>query len=338
MTETSLQPLFLPSSSDISAQMAITEGDINMSDLRHAVAALPFNTAYDFFRAAAHSFVERQEIDKAIDYLLEFDALATRFAEESRTMLDIHAALMQILTAIYLTADMESEALKAAASTLTLMAQEPRRKDEAFLSVLASLLYDIALIHNARDESKQAERAIEKSMKIFERLARLNAARYGSAHLSALNASTQIYKSRIKQSKTLAEHQMATNTYLRQLNEGIEEAGLRLVDSLAAEGRTLAKMGKHREAIQYFSRALKTLTKISPEFNLQQLELSIDLGQSLLTIKASREKGIHLLNTMLYKANKISADDQHRRIVEILLNAKNPDMDIFGFWHKLFPR
>ena len=41
---------------------------------------------------------------------------------------------------------------------------------------------------------------------------------------------------------------------------------------------------------------------------------------------------------MLYKANKINAGDQHRRIVEILLNTKNPTLDIFGFWHKLFPR
>ena len=41
---------------------------------------------------------------------------------------------------------------------------------------------------------------------------------------------------------------------------------------------------------------------------------------------------------MLYKANKIAADDLHRRIVDILLAAKNPDLAIVSFWHKLFPR
>lgn len=131
---------------------------------------------------------------------------------------------------------------------------------------------------------------------------------------------------------------MAANTYMRMLSDGIEDAGLRLVETLANEGHTLVKMNKHREAIQYFSRAIKYLSKISPEFDRQHLILSIDLGEALLANKPTREKGIHLLNTMLYKATKINAGDQHRRIVDILLSAKNSTLDIFGFWHKLFPR
>ncbi len=338
MKDTSLDPIFLPSTTDISAQMAVTQGDINMSDLRHSIGTLPFNTTYDFFRSAAHKFVQEGDTDRAISYLLQFDALATRMGDESPTMLDIHAALMQILTAIYLQADMAGEAKVSAASTLTLLAQQSKRKDEPFLAILASLLYDIALMHDARDEHRQAERAIEKSIKLFTRLAKVNPTRYGSPHLMALNASTTIFKSRVKQTKTLAEHQMAANTYLRMLSDGIEDAGMRLVESLTAEGRTLVKMNRHREAIQYFTRALKYLTKIDSNFSYRHLELSIDLGEALLNVKTTREKGIHLLNTMLYKANKINADDLHRRIVDILLYAKNPTLDIFGFWHKLFPR
>ncbi len=338
MKETSLDPIFIPTTGDLSSQMELTQGEINMSDLRHSVGTLPFNTAYDFFRAAAYDFLQKGQTDQAIEYILNFDAIATRISEGNRKLLDIHTALMQILTAIYLHADMTQEALQAAAATLNLLVQEPRRKDEPFLALLASTLYDIALIHNLRDEHKQAERAIEKSMKLFERLARINPTRYGSPHLLALNASTNIYQSRIKQTKTLAEHQAAANTYLRMMDEGIEDAGMRLVESLAAEGRTLTKMSRQREAVQYFTRALKYLTKMSPDFDRMQLELSIDLGEALLSVKTSREKGIHLLNTMLYKANKINADDLHRRIVEILLNAKDPTMGIFNLWHKLFPR
>ena len=47
---------------------------------------------------------------------------------------------------------------------------------------------------------------------------------------------------------------------------------------------------------------------------------------------------MHLLNTMLHKATKLNADEQHRRIVEILYNAKHGSTDILSFWHKLFPR
>lgn len=316
----------------------MTDGDINPTDLRHYVQNMPFTTAYDIFRSAAWHHIERGETDRAISLVLEYDNLATRMGDESRQMLDIHAALMQILTAIYLQTDMHAEANNSAAATLTLLSQEPRRKDEPFLSILAALLYDIALMHRDREQNKQAERAIEKSMKLFERLAKVNPSRYGSPHLLALNASTEIYKSTAKQTKILADHQAAANTYMRMLSEGTEDAAIRLTETLIAEGRTLVKMNKHREAIQYFTRAMKYLSKIDPEFSRMHLELSIDLGQALLTQKGTREKGIHLLNTMLYKANKINADDLHRRIVDILLEAKNPTLGIFGFWHKLFPR
>ena len=338
MNDTSLSPIFLPSSSDITSQVDITHDNVNRSDLRHSIATLPFNTAYDIFRSAANSLIARGHTDQAIEYLLRFDNLATRLGEESPAMLDIHAALMQILTAIYLRTDMLEEARLSAANALNLLAQSPRRKDEPFLAILASLLYDIALMHNSSGQHTQAERAIEKSMKLFDRLAKANPTRYGSPHLMAINASTAIYHSRDKQLRTLAEYQVAANTYMRMLSDGIEDAGLRLVETLAGEGHTLVKMNKHREAIQYFSRAIKYLTKISPEFDRQHLILSIDLGEALLANKPTREKGIHLLNTMLYKATKINAGDQHRRIVDILLSAKNSTLDIFGFWHKLFPR
>lgn len=338
MKPTSLDPSFIPSGSDLLSQLGITQGEINMSDLRHAVGRLPFNTAYDFFRSAVNSFMRRDMSDQAIDYLLQFDALATRFNEEADRVHDIHVALLQILTALYLECDMDAEAYTTAGAALNLMVQSARRKDEAFLEVLASLLYDIAMMHSKRDESKQAERAIEKSMKIFERLAKVNPARYGSAHMMALSTSTSIYRSRVRQTAALAESQAAITTYMRQINEGIADAGKRLVDALAEQGQTLAKMNRQREAVQYFSRALKFKAKLSEEFDLQQLELSIDLGESLLSVKGSRDKGVHLLNTMLYKARHLEANEQHRRIVEILLQAKDPTMGIFSFWHKLFPR
>jgi hypothetical protein len=175
-------------------------------------------------------------------------------------------------------------------------------------------------------------------MHIFERLARLNPDRYGPAHMMSVNAATQIYRSRERQTAALANAHEATAAYLTDAAAGVEGAAMLLIDSLAQEGRTLAKMSRQREAVQYFTRALKYLAKLQPDFGLQHLELSIDLGEALLEVKATREKGVHLLNTMLHKATKLNADDQHRRIVEILYNAKHGSIDILSFWHKLFPR
>ncbi len=41
---------------------------------------------------------------------------------------------------------------------------------------------------------------------------------------------------------------------------------------------------------------------------------------------------------MLHKATKINATDEHRRIVDILYNAKSSSLDILGLWHKVFPK
>ena len=338
MKNSSLEPLFLPASPAIEPLMELTAGDFNRAELRHALGELNFNTAYDFMRAAARRMVLEQGAEVAVEQITAFDAIVQRMGEEQGHLLDIHAALMQILTAVHIYNGAIEDARRAAAATLNLLSMEARRKDEPFLLTLAALLYDLALVHNSRSEYKQAERDIEKSMHIFERLPRLNPDRYGPAHMMSVNAATQIYRSRERQTAALANAHEATAAYLTDAAAGVEGAAMLLIDSLAQEGRTLAKMSRQREAVQYFTRALKYLAKLQPDFGLQHLELSIDLGEALLEVKATREKGVHLLNTMLHKATKLNADDQHRRIVEILYNAKHGSIDILSFWHKLFPR
>lgn len=338
MKATSLEKAFITPTSDLGVLHELATGNHSMAELRHGLGEVPFNVAYDLLRSLAIERVEHGEIVHAINIIQETDALLMRAGEEKRHVLDIHAALMQLLTALQIENDDLDEAKKTAAAALTLLAQEPKRKDEPFLAVLGALLYDIAFLHAERSEFKQAERELEKSLKIFERLARTNPDRYGSAHILAQSAATQIYRSRIKQVNLLAHYQVATSTYLEEVNQGITDATARLIGALRTEGQTLARMGRHREAVQYFSRALKYLTRMNPEIDLEQLELSINLGESLLNIPASRDKGIHLLNTMLHKATKLNAGDQHRRIVDILVNAKSRSLDILGLWHKVFPK
>lgn len=322
-----------------SATKSLPKKAHNAADLLKALRPMPFNQAYDLLRLIARTLIEKDEAAKAIELLKEAAALLVKDdGEVEPADSNLYIATLAVLTAAYIEADNCDEALVVSATLLTYMAQDAKRKDEPFLEVLAGMLYDIAYIHNERGQYKQGERELEKSMKLYERLAKNSPERYGAAHILAQNASTRVYRSRVKQVNMLAHNQVATASYLEMLNSGIEGAADRLIDSLVVEGRTLAQMGRYREAVQYFSRALKYLTKIEPEFTERQLKLSIDLGEALLNVKVSRDKGIHLLNTMLHKATKLNADDDHRRIVDILLNAKSRRLDILGIWHKVFPR
>lgn len=338
MKAISLEGVFAKPTTDVSSLQAIIRSNSSMSELRHAIREVEFATAYDFLRLTAVEKVERGEIERAIAGLKEIDALITRAGDDDSRLLDIHAALMQILTALLIEKDDMDGAMVTAASTLTLLSQEAKRKDEPFLAILGSLLYDIAFIHTQRKEYKQAERELAKTLKIFERLAKTNPERYATPHVMALNAATATYRNRVKQAELLVHYQVATSTYLQEVNSGVGEATDRLVDSITAEGDTLAQMGRHREAMQYYTRALKYLTKIEPDFTLKQLRLSISLGEAMLRVGAMKEKGIHLLNTMLHKATKIGATDEHRRIVDILFNARSSSLDILGLWYKIFPK
>ena len=340
MKAISLEPVFAPTTTDTAPLKSLLRRNRTMSEIRHAIGDADFNTAYDFLRSTAVEMVDKGETERAISDVREIDELISRNGEEERHLLDIHAALMQILTALYIEKGDNDAAMTTAASALSLLAQEPRRKDEPFLAILGALLYDIAYLHTERKEYKQAERELAKSLKIFERLAKTDPARYASPHVMALNSATATYRNRVRQAELLAHYQAVTSTYLQMVSAGVnvEEATGRLIDSITAEGDTLVQMGRHREAIQYFSRALRYLTKIETEFSLRHLKLSIALGESMLRVSAMKDKGIHLLNTMLHKATKIKASDEHRRIVDILVNARSTSLDILGLWHKVFPK
>lgn len=335
-----LPPLLIPAGGPSGSLDILAMSSASSARFRSAIDGLPFNTIYDYLLSGARRMAARGEALRAIDTVEAFDAILTRAGNPDRMTLDIHAAMMQVLTGLHAATGNTDAALSAAASALNLLAQEPRRKDEPFLAVLASLLYDLGSIHFARGEFPQSGRSLAKAAAIFGRLARLNPDRYGPPHVATLDAAAKVCGRAGDQAEALKRCQEATTRYLELTREGMmDDAVERLADSLAELGLTLARMGRHREAIQYLSRALRHMTRLSPEMDLRQLTLSTELGISLLLHKPTRDKGIHLLNTMLHKATRLGADDLHRRIVDVLADARTPGrLDILAVWHKIFPR
>lgn len=265
-------------------------------------------------------------------------AIAATADADSRDAVNLRALLLQTITALNVGEEHLTEAAVAASGALGLLTHDPKRKDYPFMVILGLLLYDITALHAAKGEFRQAERSIGKALKVFEKLARTNPERFGAAQVAALGMATSIYRDRSAQAELLTRYQADTSRHMQQLIEqGTAESALMLTRSLAAEGETLARMGRHREAMQYFTRSLKYLTKMESEFTVEQLRLSVALGESMLNVAPMREKGVHLLNTMLHKATRLGAADEHRRIVDALFHARSRTFDILGIWHKIFP-
>lgn len=339
MKPLSTEPAFIPVTADVNPLAKSVRRSRGAAESVEALGAAPFDTAYDMLRAVSSELVAKGETRQALALMEELEAFISSMPEsEAERLADVQALLLMLVTSLRLECDDLEGGAEQAARALALLSQQPRRKDLPFMQILAALLYDIAYLHSERGEYKQAEREIEKSIKVYERLARADAARYASPHMMALGRATDIYRNRVKQAELLAHYQAAANAYMEQLNAGSEDAAGRLVEALARQGDTLARMGRQREAMQYYTRALKYLTRIEPEFTLHQLQLSIALGRTMLEVSAMREKGVHLLNTMLHKATKINALEEHRQIVDMLLNAKSRKLDMLSLWHKVFPK
>ena len=333
---TSLDPVFLPLHPEVERMRAEWDAMPSLSALRRALNGVSEEIVADYVRALARDSVNAGEADRCVNTLRRIDAVLERSAADNGV--DVRAVMNQILTAVLIEAGRFDEALATAATTLSILSATPKRKDLMFSRTLALTLYDLSLLRVKRNEYRYAERQIAKALKLLERLSRLDPGRFGSAVVMALDASTSIYRSRVEQVNLLAHYQVAATTYMELAKEGGEDAVVRLVASLEEEGRTLASMGRYREAVQFFTRALKYLGRIEPEFGARQLTLSVDLGEALLNVNATRDKGVHLLNTMLHKASRLGAAEQHSRITNILLNAKSRSLDILGLWHKIFPK
>jgi len=334
---TSLDSLFITVSNSQSLnRLEAFKAGSSIFALRHSLTNAPLPIVIDTIRVVAQYMVNDNNISKAISYLLWLDTMFARRGAE--TVVDVHIAIKQALAALLIEDEKIEPAMAVIAEALNLLVQNSRRKDEGFMSLLAMLLYDLAQVHCIKKEYKQAERDILKSLKLLEKLSKIKPQRYSSAQLLALNASTSIYRSRVDQANLLAQYQVATSTYLEEVNSGIIDATSRLITSLQNEGNTLSQMNRYREAIHFYTRALKYLTRIESDFSLHQLQLSISLGEALIQAKTTRDKGVHLLNTMLHKATKLNATAEHKQIVNILLNARNNRLDILGFWHKMFPK
>lgn len=335
--KSTLDPLFITASNSHSLnQLEAFKAGSSIFAIRHGLANAPLSTTIDTMRVITLQMIGDNNVSRAIANLQWLDKMFTRHDNDS--IVDERVAIKQALAATLIEDDKIEQAMVVIADALNLLIQNTRRKDENFMCLLALLLFDLAQIHCQKKEFKQAEREILKSLKLFEKLAKLKPQRYSSAQLSVLNASTSIYRSRVDQANLLANYQVETSTYLAEVNSGIIEATIRLVNSLQNEGDTLSQMNRYREAIHFYTRALKYLTRIESEFTLQQLKLSISLGEALIQAKNTRDKGVHLLNTMLHKATKLDAVEEHKRIVDILLNAGNNSLDILSLWHKMFPK
>lgn len=270
---------------------------------------------------------------QAIEYLV--------YADDAHTLPPLYAAWLWLARMTLIIGERQHTlALGSAENALTQLVGIPGKKNEDFLAILAGVLYNLAVVHHESGESARAAKELTKAQKLYERLARRNNQRFSAMLLYAVEASTDIIKSRNAQLNVLAHYQHDTELYTQRLEQADDRDETRnalnaLVDSLSNEGNIMLQMGNGRNAVRYFTKALRYRKKLGEPLSLKDLTLSIGLAKALLRLINRRTAAEQLLNSLLPLARRLEA---HNQIIEIenLLQGKNRNNTIMNLLKSIF--
>ena len=154
--------------------------------------------------------------------------------------------------------------------------------------------------------------------------------------MAAVEASTEVYKSKLKKMNVLAHYQVATELYEGKVSAGVTDAINSLVDSISAEGDIHLKMGNYRDAVKFYTKALRYQKRISASMGNKELRISINLGNALLQLANRRAAGEQLLHSLLPLAERIGSAADVEEINALLSGEDKNSFDIATIWKKLF--
>lgn len=229
-----------------------------------------------------------------------------------------------------------SEALIAGEQSLRILAaMETDRSHTDYIAIVAHVIYNLARIHHCVGENVRAEKELMKAQKLLEKLAKRNKMRFGVSIVNAIEASTTIFNSRLKQMNVLAHYQVTTDLYLDKAHQGITHAIYDLVEALQKEGDLHLKIGNHRDAVKYYTKALRYQKKVTPKMGERELRISINMARALLHIHNRKSTAEQLLQSLLPFAERLGAMNEKNEI-QALLEHKGKSFDFMGFLKKIF--
>ena len=232
-----------------------------------------------------------------------------------------------------------SLSLGAAENALLVLSNHQGKKTEDFNAIVAAIIYNLAIAHHDMGDNSRASKELTKAQQLLERLAKRNEARFSALLLMAVEASTEVIKSKTKQMNVLAYYQSASELYMSELNSGdaneTRTAMSNLVDTLGKEGDIMLEMGNSRNAVKYYTKALRYQKKLGEKMGHRELVLSIGLAKALMRLINRRAAAEQLLRSLLPLAQRLDAANEANEIQD-LLNNKNKNVNIMTLLKSIF--
>ena len=231
---------------------------------------------------------------------------------EAEVLANVVAARLQISR--LLEAEKYMEALERTISALQRLKDFPDHDNEEFRALLVALVFDLAEIHYMLKDYKRSEKELDALFKVLDPLMSKNPDRFGRLHILAMELSTRILRSRKKTIDMLARQQLHADALSEKVNSGILSATERLVDSLCNVGRLLAASGDYREAMKFYSEAIRISKKRAGRVNRKEIKLTTEMAEIMIRVKAMRPRAERLLDAVLPHAISLGETELQKEI------------------------
>ena len=231
---------------------------------------------------------------------------------EAEVLANVVAARLQISR--LLEAEKYMETLERTISALQRLKDFPDHDNEEFRALLVALVFDLAEIHYMLKDYKRSEKELDALFKVLDPLMSKNPDRFGRLHILAMELSTRILRSRKKTIDMLARQQLHADALSEKVNSGILSATERLVDSLCNVGRLLAASGDYREAMKFYSEAIRISKKRAGRVNRKEIKLTTEMAEIMIRVKAMRPRAERLLDAVLPHAISLGETELQKEI------------------------
>ncbi|MDE7409018.1 MAG: hypothetical protein K2N09_03235 [Muribaculaceae bacterium] len=234
-----------------------------------------------------------------IDVHIRVEAFGKDSAE-AEVLANVVAARLEISRLIG--AGKYMEALERTISALQRLKDFSDHDNEEFKALLVALIFDLAEIHYELKDFKRSDKELDALFKVLDPLVARNPERFGRLHILAMELSTRILRSKKKTIDMLARQQLHVDALTEKVNSGIISATDRLVDSLCNVGRLLAASGDYREAMKFFSEAIRISKKRTGKVNRREIKMTIEMAEIMIRVKSMRPRAERLLDAVLTHA------------------------------------
>lgn len=190
--------------------------------------------------------------------------------------------------------------------------------DHEFRALLIGLLFDLSEIHFMLKDYKQSEKELDTLFKVLENMIKDDADRFGKYHIMAMELSTRILRSRKKTMELLVKQQINAGALYEKVNAGVIAATDRLIEALRNVGELLAAGGDYREAMKFYSEAIKLSKKRTGKVTQKEIRMTIEMARIMLRISQMRARAKRLLEAVLPHAISLGAIELEEDILALI--------------------